>query len=121
MPRLLKYVLLTLIFWLLGSIPLTMQFETGSIEGLIRDERGAVEGASVEARNVMSGAIFHAESNVTGYYKLENIRAGRYSLWVEAVDHDSIWIPPVSVERGQSLQQHFRMTRNRPNPTEVSR
>jgi hypothetical protein len=100
MPRWLKYVLLALILMLIASIPLAMQFDRGSIQGTILDNVGPVAKASVEARNVMTGSVTRAESDAGGNYKPQGLRAGRYSLWIQAASRDSIWIREVTVERG---------------------
>ena len=113
MTRATKYGLLILLLLLLASIPLAMQFDTGSIDGVIMDEAGLVSKASVEAHNVLSGAEFHAESNAAGYYKLQNLSSGHYSLLVQAAGHDSLWVPAISVERGQAVHQDLHLGRAR--------
>jgi hypothetical protein len=114
-------MLLVLIFLILVSIPLAMQIETGAIEGVITDDRGSVAGASVEARNVMTGVFSLAESNAAGQYKLTGLRAGRYSLWVQAAHHNSTWIPKVIVERGQTTQHDIRLSRAERTMTGLTR
>jgi hypothetical protein len=84
------------------------------IQGIIMNDRGPVAGASLEARNVMSGAISRAESNAAGAYKVENLRAGRYSMWVQAAGHDSAWIREVIVERGRTTRHDIRLARIHP-------
>ena len=111
MTRGLKFGLLILLLLLLASVPLAMQLETGSIEGVITDDLGLVAEASVEARNVMSGTVFSTKSDEVGHYKLVDLRAGRYSLWVEASGHDLIWIRQVIVERGQTAHNDIRVGR----------
>ena len=111
MPRWTKFVLLALILLLIASIPLAMQLETGSIQGKITNDRGPVANASVEARNVMTGTVARAVSDTAGTYNLEHLRAGRYSLFVLAAGHDSLWIRDVIVERGQTAQQDLHLTR----------
>ena len=117
MTRGLKYGLAILILLLLASIPLAMQLEAGSIEGLITNELGPITKASVEARNVMSGAVFSTESDAVGHYKLENVRSGRYSLWVQAFGHNSIWIRQVFVERGRTTHSDVQLGKS---PTTTS-
>jgi hypothetical protein len=107
-----KYGLLILLLLWLASIPLAMQFDTGSIDGVIMDEAGSVSNASVDARNVLSGAEFHAESDAVGYFKLENLPSGRYSLWVRAAGHDSLWVPSIPMERGEAVHQNLHLGRS---------
>ncbi len=121
MPRWLKFVILAFILLLIGSIPLAMQFENGSIEGFITDQNGPVAGASVEARNVMSGAIWRKSSDAKGYYKIEEVRAGRYSLWVQAKNHNSAWIQRIVVDHGQHVHVDVNLTRGNPDTTTTMR
>lgn len=116
MPRWLKFVLFALLLLLLTSIPLAKQFETGSIEGLITDDRGPISDASVEARNMMSGAVFRVRSGADGAYEFEDLKAGRYSIWVNARGCDSAWIPGVVVERGQTTRRDIQLSRIRSEP-----
>ena len=109
-----KYWLWALLILLLAAIPLAMRFESGSIEGVITDEVGPVAGASVEATNVMTLAVFKTESDSAGHYKFEDLRAGRYSLWVVADGHDSVEIPRVIVDHGQAVREDLRLRRIRP-------
>jgi iron complex outermembrane receptor protein len=111
MPRWLKYVLLILTLLLIGGIPLAMQLENGSIQGVITENRAAVAKASVEARNVMTGEVTRAESDAEGHYTLGGLRAGRYSLWVQAERHRSVWIREVVVERGQVTHKDVDLAR----------
>jgi hypothetical protein len=114
MPRWLKYVLLISILLLIGSIPLAMQLESGSIEGTITDDHIPLARATVEARNVMTGMKIHSESDIKGNYRIEGLRAGRYSLWVQAPGHDSTWIPEVFVERGETTRRDVNLVTTRP-------
>ena len=66
MPRWLKYLLLGFILLLIGSIPLAMQFDMGSIQGVVTNEVGPVVRASVEVRGAMGGSVRRAESDVAG-------------------------------------------------------
>jgi len=106
MPRWLTFGLLIPLLLLLATFPLAQQPEpeTGSIRGVIRDQLGPLPQASVEARNLATSAILCAESDPTGFYLLDNLHAGRYSLWVTARYHDSLWIRQIAVARGQSVQ-----------------
>jgi hypothetical protein len=114
MARLFKYVLLAALLLFLVSIPLAMQTEEGSLMGVVSDERGPVVNAMVEARNVMSGAMTQTFSDVQGRYSFPRLHAGRYSLWVRAEAHNSVWIPRVVVERGQVTREDVRLNLTAP-------
>lgn len=109
MPKLIKYGLLLLLLLLIVSVPLAMQFEAGAIEGTVTNDKGPVAAASIEVRNVISGAAFHAESDSNGYYRIGHLKAGRYSLRVEAPGHDSTWIPDLIVERNQTTHADLHL------------
>jgi len=113
MPHWLKYALLMFLLLLVGSIPLAMQFETGSINGLVVDDRGPIEGASIEAHDSVTGSVSRTESDRLGRYEISRLRPGQYSMWVEADLHDSIWIPQIMVVHGEPTERDFKMTRNR--------
>jgi len=112
-----KYVLVALLLLLIASIPLAMQLETGSIQGKITNDRGPVANASIGARNVMTGTVAQVVSDAAGACKLENLRAGRYSLFVQAGGHASLWIREVVVERGRTTQQDLHLTMTRTTAT----
>lgn len=104
MPRWMTFVVLILLLFLLASLPLAKQFETGSIQGTITDQLGPVAQASVEARNVVTGDMLYASSDRAGFYRLESLRPGRYSLWVQARSHDSLWIQQIAVDHGETVR-----------------
>jgi len=109
MSRTLKYALLIAAVALLAWVPLAMQSDTGKIHGAITDEHGPVVKASLEIRNVMSGMVLHAQSDATGQYRLESVPQGRYSFWVQAPAHDSVWIREVIVEQGRTTRRDIRL------------
>src|SRR5581483_1401126 len=105
-----KYTLLILLILLLGSIPLAMQRDSAVLEGRITNNQGvAIAGAVVEARNTMTGAVFRATADALGNYTIEDLPQGRYSLWVTAAAHDSVWIREVIVDRGSTTQRDIRL------------
>lgn len=110
MPRWMKFALFGLILLLLAAIPFARQLKSSSMEGVITDDHGSVQGAVVGADNAKNGITVRAVSNADGHYKLEHIRAGRYSLWVQgAMRHDAICGQTLVLERGQSVQKDFHL------------
>jgi Carboxypeptidase regulatory-like domain len=104
MPHWLKLTLIVVVFLLLASYPLAKQFETGAIEGIVTDDRGPVAMVSVQVRNLMTSVDAHAQTDMTGYYRIGNLWNGDYSIWVQAAGHDSVWFPRKSVGRGQTVR-----------------
>ena len=117
MPRWLKFVLLMFLLLLIGSIPLAMQPDAGSIQGVITDNMIPVAKATVEARNIMTGAVARTESSAIGSYKLEDLRPGRYSLWIQTLGPESIWIREVIVERDHITRKDIDLAKARVIPT----
>ena len=101
--------MLTAILLLLAAFPLALQYRTGSLEGTVASQQGPIPGASVEVRHIMTGTVRHVLTNVNGHFEAAQLAPGRYSLWVETADHDSVWVPGVLVERGQVTQQDIRV------------
>jgi hypothetical protein len=104
MRPILKFVFL-LALLLAVVFPLALQYQTGSIEGIVSDWRGPLKAASLEVRNLASGDVVRVEADAKGHYEVPRLRAGRYSLWVEAGGHESQWILEVFVERGKATRR----------------
>lgn len=111
MPHWLKHALLIVLFVLLAAAPLAMQFESGKIVGVVSDDQGPVAMASIQARNLFGGATVDTYSDTTGSYEIRALRSGRYSLWVQAPDHDSMWIREVAVGGGDTIHLDIYLTK----------
>jgi hypothetical protein len=117
MPRWSKYILLMLVLLLIGSIPMAMQYETGSIQGVITDNMVPVARATVEACDIMTGAVARTETNTIGNYRFEGLRPGRYSLWVYTLGPGSMWVREVIVERDHITRKDIDLAQARLIPT----
>ena len=115
MPKWFRFTLLAALLLLLAAVSLAMQYRGGTIEGVISNDDGPVAGAVVDARHTMSGEQTQAISGADGRYRLDNLRAGRYSLWVHAERHTASWIQQISVEQGKSTRQDVRLARLAPS------
>jgi hypothetical protein len=110
----LKYAMLTVTF-LLAAGPLALQYQTGSIEGTVtRPDTSPIAGACVEARNLMTGAFLRVKTDAAGHFDIRELRAGRYSLWVEADSHSSLWVVRVVVSHGQATRQDIQLVPKSP-------
>lgn len=78
-----------------------MESTAGSIEGLISDDFGPVKNATVDAVHLTQSSVAHSTSDASGYYRLDDLPRGTYSLWITAPLHNSVSIPKVFVEAGQ--------------------
>jgi len=108
-----KTIFLILLIVLLAAVPLAWQSQGGAIEGIVTDQWGPIAGATITARNVMHGDVFSAVTNSGGHYRFDSLRPGRYSLWVEAPEHESMWAPQVLVEHGQTSVRNVFISRRR--------
>jgi len=127
MPRWFTYAVLMALLLLLASVPLAKQFDTGSIQGVVSDQVGPLPQALVEARDLATQTIQDTESDLDGAYLLENLHPGKYSLWVQARYHDSLWIQQIAVQSGQTVHRDIHLIRiptqsfNRPdNPSPLA-
>ncbi|HYL35048.1 MAG TPA: TonB-dependent receptor [Bryobacteraceae bacterium] len=74
-----------LVFCLLASTALFAQFETSEVLGTVRDASGsAVPKASVTLTNQGTGIQVKASTNDNGAYDFFEVKAGRYTVTVEA-------------------------------------
>jgi hypothetical protein len=100
-------------YFIFATVVVAKPFDTGCVQGTITNESGPVVKASVEIRNIMTGFLIHTESDAHGAYTFSSLRAGRYSLWVQAPGNDSVWIPDVFVENGHITHEAVRLDRQR--------
>lgn len=111
MPRWMRYVILALVFLLLASWRLARQFDTGALEGFITSNAGPLAGASVEARHSIRGDVGRTASDQSGFYRLDGLRPGLYSLWITAEGYCAVQIDRIPVERGQTVRRDVQMSR----------
>ena len=108
-----RYALLLLLLLLAISVPLAKQLyqsKPGGIEGFVVDEAGLpIPQAIVEARNIMREDFHTAVSGLNGFYRIPDLRPGKYSIWAKAGGHTSPWIPMVIVEEGAPTRQDIRL------------
>ena len=69
----------------LASTQVSAQSTQGSIIGSVKDTVGAViPGATVTLTNIDEGAVRSTKSNGVGDYRFQDVKAGHYSVVVEA-------------------------------------
>jgi hypothetical protein len=107
----LRYAVLAFALLLAAIWPLTRETDHAAIEGQITNQSGPLAGASVEARNVTGGSVVRAVSDANGYYRLGDLRPGRYSLWITAEGHYSALIERLAVDRGETVRRDVRLNR----------
>ncbi|HEX2219716.1 MAG TPA: carboxypeptidase-like regulatory domain-containing protein, partial [Gemmatimonadales bacterium] len=81
-----------------GVVPLLAQ-TTGKIEGRVRDQAG---GPIANAQVMIVGTAFNAETNPQGYYFINNVPAGTYSVRAAFIGYKSTQVDGVRVLGGQT-------------------
>ena len=111
-----KNLLLGLLIMLGSAILQAMKFPqggTGTIEGFVLDEKGApIARGSVQALNIMHGEASTVAAQGNGFYRIVDLAAGRYSLWIDARGYASEQIPLVVVEEGQATRKDIQLKRS---------
>jgi hypothetical protein len=108
-----KTIFLNLLILVLAVVSLAFQRQSGVIEGMVTDQWGPIPGAMITARNVLHGDAVHTATNTNGHYRFDALRPGRYSLWVEAPEHEAVWALQVLVEEGQTTVRNVFLSRGR--------
>lgn len=113
MAHWLKLSIVALLLLMAAAIPLAMQRATGPsggvLEGTLTDETGPVTGATVEAQHLASGAMTRAVTDQRGFYRLRALPRGWYSLWIVSSRNNSVSVPRIFVEEGETIRKDIRM------------
>jgi len=87
------------------------QTVTGSITGTITDPAGAViPGAQIVAHNVATGVDSRTTSNSTGFYRIEFLPIGGYTVSVQADGFNTASIPAFQLEVLQTASFNIKLT-----------
>ncbi len=110
-----RFLLLAILLLLLLAVPMAMRLPfQGSVAGVITDESGPVPGAVIQSKDLVSGDARRTMSDEQGRYILERMDPGKYSLWVQAEGHTSVWVARLVVEAGQTIHRDVQLQRERP-------
>jgi carboxypeptidase family protein/TonB-dependent receptor-like protein len=82
-----------------GAGSLLAQGSTGNIEGRVRDQAGA---PIANAQVFIVGSAFNALTNPQGYYFINNVPAGTYSVRAAFIGYKSTQVDGVKVLAGQT-------------------
>ena len=89
---------LTAVFFLAAVMSVHAQWTEGTIFGTVTDPAGAtLPGARVVATSQETGRVYEAQASDIGYYRLPNLRPGRYDLRVEASGFKTALVKDVEV------------------------
>jgi len=95
--------LAVLVLGMLGSSGLQAQ-TTAKLEGRVRDQAGAPV-ASAQVR--VQGSAFFAEANSQGYYFINNVPAGEYTVEARFVGYKATQVTGLKLPAGQTITQDF--------------
>jgi len=103
--------LLTAVAWI-AAVPFAGfgQETRGTVFGSITDPNGGViAGASVRARNVDTNVVSDAKTNETGYYSVDRIVAGTYTVEVESPGFKKEVRSNIVVQIGTRVEIDFKL------------
>ncbi|PYO62148.1 MAG: hypothetical protein DMD28_06475 [Gemmatimonadetes bacterium] len=87
--------------------PLAAQEATGKLEGTVTDQSGA---PIANAQVSLVGTAFSAPTSDKGYYFLNNVPAGTYTLRARFIGYTAAEIQGVRVLGGQTITQNVKLT-----------
>jgi Carboxypeptidase regulatory-like domain/TonB-dependent Receptor Plug Domain len=102
---------LLLVVFALLALNAPAQTVTGSITGTITDPAGAViPGAEIVAHNVATGVDSRTTTNATGFYRIEFLPIGTYTVLIKANGFNSASVPAFALEVLQTANFNIALT-----------
>ena|SRR5579863_8160155 len=93
------------------------QPQSAAIEGFVSSNLASVlPGAKVGVDSLTRGYHREAVTNTSGYYIVDELQSGAYSVYAEVPGYGCIIFPHVALMPGQHLREDFVFVRNRPYP-----
>ena len=90
-------------FCLTGTAVCGQGIVTGTVAGTVQDPQGGiVANATIEAVETATGAKFTGHSNAQGYFELNNLPPGSYSLSIESSGFRKLQMGDVIVVAGRT-------------------
>ncbi len=87
--------------------PLAAQEATGKLEGTVTDQAGA---PIANAQVTLVGTAFGALTSDKGYYFMNNVPAGTYTVRTKFIGYTAAEVPGVRVFAGQTITQPIKLT-----------
>ena len=92
-----------LVFFSLGG-PLFGQLTSGNIQAMVYDQSGAaLPAATLVAKNIATGVENSTVSTSTGEYRIQNLLAGKYSVFVDAGGFTKSVVNDIAVDINQTV------------------
>src|SRR3989442_15471868 len=92
---------------LVAASSLAAQQTSGKIEGTVTDQQG---GPIANAQVSIVGTAFGALTNDKGYYFINNVPIGTYTLRARFIGYTPAEVPGVRVYGGQTITQNVKLT-----------
>src|SRR5881397_2462346 len=92
---------------LIAASSLAAQQTTGKIEGSVTDQQG---GPVASAQVTIVGTSFGALTNDKGYYFINNVPVGTYTVRARFIGYTAAEVPGVRVLSGQTLTANIKLT-----------
>ncbi|PYR37132.1 MAG: hypothetical protein DMF93_18450 [Acidobacteria bacterium] len=109
MPRLLQAILAALLA--LSAIPASAQTGDGSLRGYVRDQQGGVlPGVTVTVKSPDLLAPVSAVSDTAGYYRLNNLPPGQYTLTADLAGFAAYKREGILMRAGSTFSVDIEMT-----------
>src|SRR4029077_10524814 len=106
LKRFLALGALTVIALISAATPSAAQSTTGKIQGTVTNQAGA---SVAKAQGIVVGTAFGAVSDDKGYYFINNVPPGTYTLRAQFIGYAPTDLTGVRVLGGQTLTQNFPM------------
>src|SRR5256886_3968634 len=92
---------------LVAAASLVAQGTTGKIEGTVTDQQGA---AIANAQVTVVGTAFGALTSDKGYYFINNVPVGTYTVRARFIGYTPAEVPSVRVQGGQTNTTNIKLT-----------
>ncbi len=84
---------------------------TGTIQGVVTDATGAViPGAQIVVRNLDTGVEYKTTTNEVGFYMVQGLNPGRYSITCSSEGMSTSERPELRLEVAQTMRVDFELT-----------
>lgn len=112
-----KFLKVCLLFLLANGLRPQEQQQSSAIEGFVTSDIAAVvPGATIRLDSITRGYHRDTQTNSSGYYMLDEVQPGAYSLCAEVRGLGCIIYPHVALSPRQHLHQDFVFVRAKRYP-----
>ncbi len=90
--------------WLLGNSAMAQVSGQATLSGTVTDPTGAViVGAQVKTTNIATGVSYNTDTNSTGYFEVDHLNPGTYSISVSNPGFEKLLRPGVTLDADARL------------------